>query len=32
MTTRDANMKAHLAVKLLRQIHTDDICDRLGDR
>jgi hypothetical protein len=31
VTTRDTIMKAYLAVVLVRQIHTDDICGRLCD-
>jgi hypothetical protein len=31
MTTRDSSVKAYLAVKLVRQVQTDEVCDHLRD-
>ena len=31
MTTRDPSVKAYLAVILVRQVQTDEVCDHLRD-
>jgi hypothetical protein len=31
MTTRDSSVKAYLAVKLVGQVQTDEVCDHLRD-